>query len=429
MKYVNSPESEIYHKSNELYGIYFAKQAIVKQDRCFLVEGYTDVISMHQSGIENVVASSGTALTPGQIRMIHRFTNNMTVLYDGDAAGIKASIRGIDMLLEEGMNVKVCLLPDGDDPDSFARKHNATEFQAFIQENETDFIRFKTNLLLEDAGKDPIKRAELIGNLVQSISIIPEAIVRDVYIKECARIMDIDENLLIAEVGRKRMASTGDREAEEFVRRQSARFRAEQTAQRPETVFAGQVTGGSSAEALERELTRYLLKYGHCSFDFKEGRNVVQYNVAEVIFGELDADGLEFQNRVFNEILRVYREQWCALGLGVEVPIHHFINHSDPEVCNVSVDILTSEDHYVPSELWRRKEVHVESDAEMLAVGVPKAVTLYKSKVIERMSRELREKLQDENLTDDEMQDIMQRLSNLNRGKVSIARKLHRLIL
>lgn len=174
MKYVNSPESAIYHKSNELYGIYFAKQAIVKQDRCFLVEGYTDVISMHQSGIENVVASSGTALTPGQIRLIHRFTNNMTVLYDGDAAGIKASIRGIDMLLEEGMNIKVCLLPDGDDPDSFARKHNSTEFQQFIQEHETDFIRFKTNLLLEDAGKDPIKRAELIGNLVQSISVIPK---------------------------------------------------------------------------------------------------------------------------------------------------------------------------------------------------------------------------------------------------------------
>ena len=204
VKYVNSPESEIYHKSNELYGIYFAKQAIVKQDRCFLVEGYTDVISMHQSGIENVVASSGTALTSGQIRMIHRFTNNMTVLYDGDAAGIKASIRGIDMLLEEGMNVKVCLLPDGDDPDSFARKHNATEFQAFIQENETDFIRFKTNLLLEDAGKDPIKRAELIGNLVQSISIIPEAIVRDVYIKECAQLLHVEDKLLVSEVAKRR---------------------------------------------------------------------------------------------------------------------------------------------------------------------------------------------------------------------------------
>lgn len=204
VKYVNSPESEIYHKSNELYGIYFAKQAIVKQDRCFLVEGYTDVISMHQSGIENVVASSGTALTPGQIRMIHRFTNNMTVLYDGDAAGIKASIRGIDMLLEEGMNIKVCLLPDGDDPDSFARKHNSTEFQAFISEHETDFIRFKTNLLLEDAGKDPIKRAELIGNLVQSISIIPEAIVRDVYIKECAQLLHVEDKLLVSEVAKRR---------------------------------------------------------------------------------------------------------------------------------------------------------------------------------------------------------------------------------
>ena len=189
------------------------------------------------------------------------------------------------------------------------------------------------------------------------------------------------------------------------------------------------MTGGSSAEALERELTRYLLKYGHCSFDFKEGRNVVQYNVAEVIFGELDADGLEFQNRVFNEILRVYREQWCALGLGVEVPIHHFINHSDPEVCNVSVDILTSEDHYVPSELWRRKEVHVESDAEMLAVGVPKAVTLYKSKVIEALIKELQGRLGDENISDEEMRDVVQRLTAYNQVKVTIANKIQRLIL
>ena len=204
VKYVNSPESEIYHKSNELYGIYFAKQAIVKQDRCFLVEGYTDVISMHQSGIENVVASSGTALTPGQIRLIHRFTNNITVLYDGDVAGIKASIRGIDMLLEEGMNIKVCLLPDGDDPDSFARKHNSEEFQAFIREHEKDFIRFKTDLLMEDAGRDPIKRAELISNIVRSISVIPEAIIRDVYIKECSQHLRIEEKLLVAEVAKLR---------------------------------------------------------------------------------------------------------------------------------------------------------------------------------------------------------------------------------
>lgn len=245
VKYVNSPESEIYHKSNELYGIYFAKQAIVKQDRCFLVEGYTDVISMHQSGIENVVASSGTALTPGQIRMIHRFTNNMTVLYDGDAAGIKASIRGIDMLLEEGMNIKVCLLPDGDDPDSFARKHNSTEFQAFISEHETDFIRFKTNLLLEDAGKDPIKRAELIGNLVQSISIIPEAIVRDVYIKECAQLLHVEDKLLVSEVA-KRREMQAEKRAEQTERERRS---AERTAIMSQNGQGGQGMQGAPANA------------------------------------------------------------------------------------------------------------------------------------------------------------------------------------
>ena len=197
MKYVNSPESEIYHKSRELYGMYFAKQAIVRQGCCFLVEGYTDVISMHQSGIENVVSSSGTALTSDQIRLIHRFTNNITLLYDGDGAGIKASLRGIDMLLEEGMNIKVCLLPDGDDPDSFARKHNATDYQAYINAHEVDFIRFKTNLLLEEAGRDPIKRAGLISSIVRSISVIPDAIVRSVYIRECSQLLQMEEKILV----------------------------------------------------------------------------------------------------------------------------------------------------------------------------------------------------------------------------------------
>ena len=197
-KYVNSPESEVYHKSNELYGIYHAKQSIVKNDCCFLVEGYTDVLSMHQSGIENVVASSGTSLTPGQIRLIHRFTNNIIVLYDGDAAGIKASLRGIDLILKEGMNIKVVLLPDGDDPDSFSRKQSAASFTEYIKSHEVDFIRFKTNLLLESAGEDPIKRAALITDIVQSISIIPDAIVRSVYTKECSRLLDVNEEISLA---------------------------------------------------------------------------------------------------------------------------------------------------------------------------------------------------------------------------------------
>ena len=205
-KYVNSPESEIYHKSNELYGIYFAKQAIVKEDRCFLVEGYTDVISMHQAGIENVVASSGTALTQGQIRLIHRFTSNITVLYDGDAAGIKAALRGIDLLLEDGMNVKVVLLPDGEDPDSFARKHNASQFSEFIKQSETDFIRFKTRLLLDDAGTDPIRRSALITDIIRTVAIIPDNIARSIYIRECSAMMEIDEQVLLNEVNKIRLS-------------------------------------------------------------------------------------------------------------------------------------------------------------------------------------------------------------------------------
>ena len=199
-KYLNSPESEIYHKSNELYGIYFAKQAIIKEDRCFLVEGYTDVLSMHQSGIENVVASSGTALTPGQIKMIHRFTNNIIVLYDGDAAGIKASVRGIDLILKEGLNVKVVLLPDGEDPDSFSKQRSSTEFAEYIKNNETDFIRFKTNLLIEQIKDDPIKKAGVINDIVKSISIIPDLIIRSVDVKETERMLEISEEILFNEV-------------------------------------------------------------------------------------------------------------------------------------------------------------------------------------------------------------------------------------
>ena len=228
-KYQNSPESEIYSKKRELYGLFFAKKAIQQYDFAIMVEGYTDVISMHQAGVENVVASSGTSLTTEQIRLLGRFTRNITVIYDGDSAGIHASLRGIDMILREGMNVRVVLLPPEDDPDSFARTHTAAEVQEYIRANEEDFLTFKAKLLLKDAAGDPIKKAALINDMVQSIVQIPDPIQRSVYIKECARIMDIDENLLIAEVGRKRMASTGDREAEEFVRRQSARFRAEQT--------------------------------------------------------------------------------------------------------------------------------------------------------------------------------------------------------
>ncbi len=425
-KYQNSPESEIYSKKRELYGLYFAKKAIQQQDFAILVEGYTDVISMHQAGVENVVASSGTSLTTEQIRLLNRFTKNITVIYDGDSAGIHASLRGIDMILKEGMNVRVVLLPEPEDPDSFARSHTAAELQEYIRTNEQDFLAFKAKLLLEDAQDDPIKKASLIGDMVQSVAQIPDSIQRAVYIKECARIMEIDEQILISEVARKRLSTTGDRETDEFVRRQTTLRR--ETPREPEVEYVREVEAGSSTDALERELCKYLLKYGHCSFDFKEGRTMVACNVAEVIFDELADGGLTFRNPQYDKIRAAYCEQWQQSGVGVEVPAHLFTNHSDPEVCNVSVDLLFSDDNYVPSELWKRKDVHVESDAEMLAVGVPKAVALYKTKVIEGLIKECQAKLGDE-LTDEQVTEIMQRLAALNRAKVTMARKLQRLIL
>ena len=426
-KYQNSPESEIYSKKRELYGLYFAKKAIQQLNFAILVEGYLDVISMHQAGIENVVSSSGTSLTTEQIRLLGRFTKNITVIYDGDAAGIHASLRGIDMILKEGMNVRVVLLPEPEDPDSFARAHTADEVQEYIRANEQDFLAFKARLLLKDAEGDPIRKAALIGDMVQSIAQIPDAIQRSVFIKECARIMDIDEQILISEVARKRLTTSGDRETDEFLRRQTVQRQRE--AAQHEVEYARRVEAGSSFEALEREIVKYLLKYGHCSFDFKEGREMVPCNVAEVIFGELNDDNITFRNPVYAKIMATYRAQWEQTGPGVEVPVRLFLNHVDPEVCNAAVDLLTADDNYVASELWRRKEVHVESEAEMLAVGVPKAVTLYKSKVIDSLIKELNARLADDTLTDAEQEEVLRRLDGYNRVKVQIAHKLRRLIL
>ena len=426
-KYQNSPESEIYSKKRELYGLYFAKKAIQQLNFAILVEGYLDVISMHQAGIENVVSSSGTSLTTEQIRLLGRFTKNITVIYDGDAAGIHASLRGIDMILKEGMNVRVVLLPEPEDPDSFARAHTADEVQEYIRANEQDFLAFKARLLLKDAEGDPIRKAALIGDMVQSIAQIPDAIQRSVFIKECARIMDIDEQILISEVARKRLTTSGDRETDEFLRRQTVQRQRE--AAQHEVEYARRVEAGSSFEALEREIVKYLLKFGHCSFDFKEGREMVPCNVAEVIFGELSDDNITFRNPVYAKIMATYRAQWEQTGPGVEVPVRLFLNHVDPEVCNAAVDLLTADDNYVASELWRRKEVHVESEAEMLAVGVPKAVTLYKSKVIDSLIKELNARLADDTLTDAAQEEVLRRLDGYNRVKVQIAHKLRRLIL
>lgn len=457
VKYVNSPESEIYHKSSELYGIYFAKQAIVKQDRCFLVEGYTDVISMHQSGVENVVASSGTALTPGQIKLIHRFTNNITVLYDGDVAGIKASLRGIDMLLEEGMNIKVCLLPDGEDPDSFARKHNATEFQKFIQDNETDFIRFKTNLLLEDAGKDPIKRAELIGNLVQSISIIPEAIVRDVYIKECSQLLRIEDKLLVSEVA-KRRETQAEKQAEQRNRETKKNNAARDAAQAPlpdgmqppypedmpPYPMDGEMPDGGAPlppEAAkyvsyipqegkegqefykyERLILQMVVRYGEkilCNVPDEEGKEI-PITVTEYVVNDLKEDELAFHNPLHRQMLTEAAEHIHNEGFTAE---RYFLAHPDPIISKLSTELIA--DRYQLSK-YHSKAQRLVTDEERLFELVPTLMINFKFAIISEEMKHMMYALQDPAVANDEEQctSIMKRYSELREIKSIMAKRL-----
>jgi len=467
VKYVNSPESEIYHKSNELYGIYFAKQAIVKQDRCFLVEGYTDVISMHQSGVENVVASSGTALTPGQIRMIHRFTNNMTILYDGDEAGIHASLRGIDMLLEEGMNIKVCLLPDGDDPDSFARKHNATEFQAFIQENETDFIRFKTNLLLGSAGTDPIKRAELIGSLVQSISIIPEAIVRDVYIKECAQLLHVEDKLLVSEVA-KRREKQAEQQAERAERERRAANAARENAEAgsngnnadmppseptsqqgsdypPENVPPSDFPGvapppfsqqeetyvsfipqegkeGEEFYKYERLILQMVVRYGErvmCNVSNEEGQEV-PITVIEYIVDDLKEDDLAFHNPLHRQLLAEAAAHIHSEGFIAE---RYFMSHPDPTISKLSVELISNRYHL---SKYHSKSQKIVTDEERLYELVPLLMVNFKYAIVSEELKHIMRALQDPAVIKDEARcdSTMKRYNELREVKSLMAKRL-----
>ncbi len=396
-KYQNSPESEVYSKKNNLYGIFFAKKAISQLRNAILVEGYTDVISMHQAGVENVVASSGTSLTTEQVKLLRRFTENVTVIYDGDDAGIKASLRGIDMILREGLNVRVVLLPEGEDPDSFARSRNATELQDFIRTNEEDFLSFKSRLLVREARGDVIKRAEVVGEMVNSIAEIPDAIRRSMYIKECAAQMDVDPALLTSEVAKKRLSGTaaGDGEAREFIRRQEATRRL--STRDALTLTNSKVTAGSNIGELEKEITKYLIKYGHEGFDFHDGGRgrgaTVRLNVAATIVGELRANGFELRDRQYRALYDAYVALWEELGEGVEVPAHHFVGHEDPEVAGAAVDLLTADDNYTPSKLWKRHEMSVASERERLGEALPRAIILYKSKVIEELSAQLRARL------------------------------------
>ena len=430
-KYVNSPESEIYHKSNELYGIYFAKQAIVKQDRCFLVEGYTDVISMHQSGVENVVASSGTSLTPGQIRLIHRFTNNITVLYDGDMAGIKASIRGIDMLLEEGMNIKVCLLPDGDDPDSFARKHNATEFQNFIQEHETDFIRFKAQLLMEDAGKDPMKRAELINDIVRSIAVIPEAIVRDVYIKECGQLLRIEDKLLVSEVAKRRelQAEKGNKPiaSNNAPTPQPGEMPPpfppeEMEADTYQSFIPQEGKEGQEFYKYERLIIQMIVRYGEkvmCNLTDEEG-NEVPVTVVEYVINDLKEDELAFHNPLHRRILSEASEHIHDQEFASE---RFFVAHPDPKISTIATELAS--DRYQLSK-YHSKTQKLVTDEERLYEMVPMLMINFKNAIVAEELKHIMYALQDPSIANDNAQcdAVMQRYKEMKEIQNLVAKRL-----
>jgi DNA primase len=428
-KYLNSPESDIYHKSNVLYGIFHAKQAIAKQDNCFLVEGYTDVIQMHQAGIENVVSSSGTALTSNQIRLINRLTKNITVLFDGDAAGLRASIRGIDLILEEGMNVKVCTFPDGDDPDSFAKKTPYEDLINYFDENAKDFIQFKASLLMQDAKNDPIKKADLIRDMVTSISKIPDRIKKEIYIQECSRIMDISEDVLfntLAQLVQKDLSEANkkyrqDQKAFEVIRENA-------------TEILPKIDIGN---ALEKSILEILLLYGNIETEFENVFYVIDENgkeieeikndkqkVYEKIYLSLQEDEVEFANPIFNSIYNDLMIQYQRNDLFDK---NQYVNNLSSDFAPLVTDILMNDEKYQLHGWLEKKQVFVKEkeDSEILARLITENIAAFREYLISKLSKGLGEKIKNEEIED--TTDIMTQINDYNKLKVIISRKIGRM--
>ena len=421
-KYLNSPESDIYHKSRVVYGIYLAKRAIIQFDKCYLVEGYTDVIAMHQAGIENVVASSGTSLTVDQIRLIRRFTKNITIIYDGDQAGIKASLRGIDLVLEEGINVKVLPLPDGEDPDSFSRAMSASALTQYIKENETDFIKFKTRILLSGIENDPLSRARLITDIVSSISVIPEEIVRTEYLKECSRLLEVREDVLYNEIRKlklKKNEAQSNRELPTPTEQRSAQVQPRPAAVTPvENPF----------ELEEKEILRILLKCGSLKindYEHEVSGEWITESVATYILTELAIDNLVSVNPLVNTILEDYRLHMDEPGFDA---IRYFTLHSDPQISLFASDII-SERHPL-SLFWERGGSHVEKEEDLLQVVVPKLVREYKLRFVSSMMGliEGRMKLADASKDFDLSMELMASYQKLTEIKKILSKLLDRTV-
>ncbi|MBN4071149.1 DNA primase [Crocinitomix catalasitica] len=432
-KYFNSPETELYNKSKILYGLYFAKNSIIKYDRCYLVEGYTDVISLHQSGVENVVASSGTALTVDQIKLIKRYSENITILYDGDAAGIRASFRGIDLILEQGMNVRVVLFPDGEDPDSFAKKSTASELEEYIGENSKDFVVFKSDALLNEAEGDPIKKAGIIRDIVSSIAVIPDAIKRQLYSRECAQMFGMEEQLLVNELSKIRRKKI------------SKSFKRPEINEIPlETVEA--VVQKDSRFILDRiypqeyDIIRILLNYGTLSITVshaqkgEEGEQEivdVEVKVVELIVHELNRDEISFQNEIFS---LMYEEIKEGLGNNTLFSETHFARHENHEVAKVAADILSN--RYETSPNWNSEKVNVRinSEVDKLNRAVMDAIYSYKNALISQQRENLQKEINtlNEDETQESYDEIMMLLAQqkeLDRAKLLLTDKLGRTII
>ncbi len=427
-KYLNSPESDIYHKSKVLYGIFQAKQAIAKQDNCYLVEGYTDVIQFHQAGIENVVASSGTALTPDQIRLVNRLTKNITVLFDGDAAGLRASIRGIDLILEEGMNVKVCAFPDGEDPDSFAKKTPYNELLQYLQENAKDFIQFKASLLMKDAKNDPIKKADLIRDMVVSISKIPDRIQREIYVQECSRIMDISEQVLVST-----LAQLLQKDKNETVKQQKQEQKSFEILKNEDTTITQKI---DVVNILEKSILEILLLYGNEEADFenlyiKFDENQKEIEVLEKvkskifmrIYLNLQEDEIEFSNPIFKAI---YDDLLNNYLQNTNFDNKNYTQNLNPEFAQVVTDIFMDDEKYQLHGWLEKKQVFVKekTENEILVRLVNDNIIAYREYLINKLNAELMETVK--NGTEN-MIEILSTINDYNRLKVTITRSIGRI--
>ncbi len=415
-KYLNSPESEIYHKGRTLYGIYQAKRQMTNQDKCYLVEGYTDVLSFHMAGIENVVASSGTSLTIDQIRLIRRFTPNITIVYDGDDAGIKASLRGIDMVLEEGINVKVLPLPRGEDPDTFARSMSASQLAEYIKTNETDFIKFKTQLLMGTVENDPISKARLINDIVRSISVIPDNITRTIYIKECSRLMDVQEEVLYTEIRK-----IQNKQSEDQTRKD---LQALQVQAAKPVVPAAEKKTANPFETEEREILRILLKYFHHEvFEIEDEatKEIHTYTVGFYVLSELQNDGLVSVNPIVRTMIGAMEQNVDNKDFD---PIKFFTQYPDQEVSQYTSNLLAEK--YIESKRWSKSGAFIETEAELLYLLVPKLIQEYKLKNVKVLLKKIEHQINEANKNNDseKFMEYMTQFQNLKKVMKELSEQL-----